>query len=143
MKISFLSQLPKLELSPMSDWCVYSHRNNEQQLNYLCYAVERDYLSTPRTFAILSFQGNKNCAAHYSEFERQNYFEQSGIDNSGIAMGFYQWNKSSNTSELSVILLVLEDEVVEIECESYSVVETLYHWSNSQSALSEFVDNLS
>ncbi len=148
MQITGLSQFKSPELNPDSDWCVFSHSESERQMNYLTYAIKRDFLSTPRAFAVIRFTGSQQYPVNFQQFDSQEYFEILGADNeieksqidklkSAISIsGFYLMQ---NQFEEDLIIVLLGKVLLEITYQGFSQVNTLYNYADSCSAFAAFL----
>jgi len=103
----------------------------------MAYSVKRDFLSTPRTYAILSLTGaleNKDCI---KEFVTKKYFVQKNIAQQAPKGGFYQLS-----SLKEVLLLILGDRLLEIKCSDFDHVDTLYYYLDSHTAVMEYINSI-
>jgi len=151
MFITPQQQYPQPELQSFAqkestaDWATFSHQYNEQQLNYLAYSVKRDFLSTPRTYAVLEFQGSEDFPVIFQQYESQRYFMQSEIESDEfnwdeLECGFYLLSQDQANAQLMILLL--DRMLVEIEFSQCRLVDTLYHHADSKTALTEYIDSL-
>ena len=88
MQLVPLENLPNVETEPSTDWALVSHQIDESQLNYLAYAVKRDFLSTPRTYAILSLKQTQQNQVKINEFLLQEFFDQKEISQKELTVAF-------------------------------------------------------
>ena len=78
MQLVPIKSLPNIETEPSTDWALVSHQKNELKLNYLAFAVKRDFLSTPRTYAILSLKETPEKQLKTNEFLLADYLDNKG-----------------------------------------------------------------
>ena len=140
MLIKTFNHFPKPETAPSADWSALYDHNNEHKLNYFAYAVKRDFLSTPRTYAILELEGSKQEQTNIQVFARNDYFTNNKIQAHKPQSGFYLLFTEKNELP-SKLLLLLEDQLIEINYAHYQLVDTLYYCLDSNTALTEFIEN--
>jgi hypothetical protein len=138
MQLVPIKSLPNIETEPSTDWALVSHQKNELKLNYLAFAVKRDFLSTPRTYAILSLKETPEKQLKTNEFLLADYLDNNAITQAKLSFtsGFY----SSDVNEHD-LFLILDDQLLEFECCAFEHVDTLYYCLDSTKALAEYMDN--
>lgn len=123
-----VSNIASLEDEPICDWSV--------QQNFLCYACARDFLSVPKTYAIIEFLGGPSLPMPQLT---TSYFGDSST--ALIAdPGIYHINSHAHGNDsLNQWLLVDRQEVCEFTFQSFRQHPKSYHFESSQAALNDFL----
>ncbi|TQV88372.1 hypothetical protein [Aliikangiella coralliicola] len=129
-----INTIPSPQIDPAADWAVFSHTETERQVNHIVYAAQRDFLSTPRTFVVLKLDESEDTSVNLYRFDKEDYLAQTDFDDRNLSSGFY---RLENTDSDKLLLMVLQQEVIEIECAFFKVVNTIYHCPDAKSALLE------
>lgn len=128
---------PPVETEPSADWHALLQDQNEHQLNFFAYAVKRDFLSTPRTYAILRLNGNKQLPVKIKKHETETYLGSNNLSLQKQDCGFYQTD-----SKPGLFILLLGEQLLEIKCHDCALVDTIYYSLDASTALSEFVEHI-
>jgi len=145
--ISFatIPELPNLQLEPAID-LTYIQRSNAQGGSvFCCYAVARDFLSVPPTYALLEFQSEWGIEIHQMSMDE--YLDGFEEDTAQPKPGLYQFNTDDpeididgeDEDDTDVLVLVLTDSVIEITYQTKTLHEPVYHAADSEKALLQFI----
>jgi hypothetical protein len=132
-----IKNLPIIEAEPLTDWAIVSHQINESPLNYLAYAVKRDFLSTPRTYAILAIKQQQGGPVKIKEFLLEEYLNNKQIARQELDNGFYRIDMQQD-----VLLLIINNKLFEMEASDFSHLDTLYYCLDANTALNEYLEAL-
>lgn len=149
MKAKAIEDLPLFSQSDHTDFCVLVSNSAAASQAYLTYECHRDFLSTPRAFAIVTF----DCPyPHAIDLDVEGEYPCFTYDNaSGLCdqQGFFiidnsEANDATNTSlssneDNSLFVMLMAQQALEINCQNYRLLDTLYHCVNAQSAFFEFI----
>ena len=151
MLLTPFNQLPALETEPSSDWVFMiqrdmnqrdmnqrdmTHRGKDHHSLVLIYAAKRDYLSVPKTYAVVEFFGNDTGPLEIHQMPRDNYLDEINLSTSQLQTGLYELEATENSG---IALLIDSTTALEIVYESLLQHEEIYYSSDSKSALSEFI----
>jgi hypothetical protein len=142
LKLTNDPTMPVPETEPRIDWH-YQVLDKAMSVGYLAYAVQRDFLSTPRTFAIVEIDLQvdqkawlqKTLEAHdqFNYLKAINDLAFEDFD----ATGFYQFNNSIYEGVNSV--LMFGEVLLPIACHKYQLKAHIYHCLDASEALAEFL----
>lgn len=121
-----VTEIAPLEDEPTCDWSV--------KLNFLCYACARDFLSVPKTYAIIEFLGEPDLSIP----QLKESYVSTNPAVATLAPGIYQVTTLA-TDSLNQWLLVDREEVCEFTFQSFRQHPKSYHFESSQHALDDFV----
>ena len=131
MSLESLNQLPQPETEPSSDWAVMATNGSKAQQLWLAYACQRDFLSVPKTYAIVTFSCEGDYPIEFHQMDRIDYLMESQLEQSQAEPGLYEL-----PSEEGKLLLFIGDETVfEVACDAYRLLDKQYHHSDANGAL--------
>lgn len=140
MLITRLQQYPIPETEPTADWTIYSHFQTERQMNYLIYAVKRDFLSTPATHAVITFSECQDNLINFQQFSSEDYFDWLELDDIPVENGIYQVDTETD----NLLILLMNEQLIEISSTSKQqsgLIKITYHQANSSAVLIEQLKN--
>ena len=115
------------------DLCWLHHHSPHQEVTILVYAIERDFLSAPKSFAVVELSGELAPEVH--QMHADTYLQQLDIETE-LATGLYGIDLDEKTD---ILLLLSQQSALEITYKQRRLVTTLYHCSDSQQALLQFL----
>lgn len=145
--ISFacIPELPSLQLEPAIDLTYIQRSNAQSGSAFCCYAVARDFLSVPPTYALLEFESEQGLEIHQMSMDE--YLDGFEEETAQPKPGLYQFDTDDpeididgeDEDDTDVLVLVLTDSVIEITYQTKTLHDSVYHAANSEQALLQFL----
>ncbi|WP_261841039.1 hypothetical protein [Aliamphritea ceti] len=115
------------------DLCWFHHHSPHQQTTLLVYAIERDFLSAPKSFAVVELSGEMTPEVH--QMHTATYLQQLDMD-AELTTGLYGIDLDEETD---ILLLLSQQSALEVTYQQRRLITTLYHCSDSQQALLQYL----
>ena len=115
------------------DLCWFHHHSPQGRSTLLIYATERDFLSAPKSFAVLELSGESAPEIH--QMNAADYLQQLDPENP-LTTGLYRMTLDESTE---ILLLLSQQSALEITCQTHQLKTTLYHCADSQQALQQYL----
>ncbi len=115
------------------DLCWFHHHSPQEQTTLLVYATERDFLSAPKSFAVLALSGEPAPEIH--QMPAADYLQQLNPDDP-LSAGLHYMALDEKTG---LLLLLSQESALEITCQQHQLQTTLYHCTDSQQALMQYL----
>ena len=141
MKAIPLAELPKFDHSSAIDFCFLFNSNVGLACSYLVYECHRDFLSVPRSFAIIEFSCNSADAVDLNVIEEYACFSYSLDAGLCEQLGFFRIENSASINDPDDIhfFMSMSNRAIEVICQRYSFLKTLYHCRDAKSAFYEYI----
>ncbi|MEH6575476.1 MAG: hypothetical protein V7731_00200 [Amphritea sp.] len=141
MQLTPFDLLPALESEPTCDWTFMpnrgtDHHGEDHPSLILIYAARRDYLSVPKTYAVVEFFGNKSCPLEIHQMPRDNYLDEINLSTAQLKAGLYELEAPEDSG---IALLIDSTTALEIVYGSLIQHQEIYYAKDSKTALSEYI----
>jgi hypothetical protein len=104
---------------------------------YLCYELTRDFLSAPRQFVVIQFDG---CCEGGIRMDVEEEYGLVGDDTTlKYDSGLYRLSSVDEEVDGDVLIFIAGDHAIEFVCERIEVSEPIYRMKDSQSALVQYM----
>lgn len=138
MSLTPLYPLPELETEPFPDWSyVFQNTDSEASL-ILVYAAKRDFLSVPKTYAVVEFRGSVESPLELHSMARETYLEDTELDIEEETAGIFELDAAE---DYQIILLLNNTTALEIASASFKIHQEIYHAANSRAALAHYLSS--
>ncbi|MBV1869459.1 MAG: hypothetical protein KUG76_01020 [Gammaproteobacteria bacterium] len=137
-----LQEFPAFSLDQSFDYSFIYNVNHDHihASHYLAYECHRDFVSVPKTWAVLKFQSHMPGSVNLNAFEDYGCLE---YDNEGVCqqLGFFLLENSTEVNDQDSLHFIMSTrrEALEVICGSVSLEKVIYQCANAQSALVEFL----
>lgn len=142
MTLHLLQDFPAFPFDQSFDYSfIYNvSHGHTQASHYLAYECQRDFISVPKTWAVLKFQSHMPGLVSLNALENHDCLE---YDDEGVCqqLGFFLLEDSIEVSDQDSLhfIMSMQCEALEIICGSVSLEKVIYQCANAQSALVEFL----
>ncbi len=129
-----LAKLPAPETEPASDWSLISQQGANKSSVLLVYAVKRDFLSVPKTYAVVEFCGDVQFAPELHQLDAAGYLEELELTDATPAAGVYQLDAGD---DYPLALFLTQESALEIAYVRLHSHKEIYHCDSALSALKQ------
>ncbi|MET1255296.1 hypothetical protein [Aliikangiella maris] len=137
MQLETFDQLPMFDTEFINDWILMMDSNVDGQKLILLYSVKRDFLSVPKTYQVVTFQGSDLCPLEYHHLERDDYLSELDEVSLDSEPGWYLLD---DNEEGKILLMLTPYNAIEIACAGFQLEMRAYHSANEREALIEYLN---
>ncbi|WP_432470310.1 hypothetical protein [Amphritea sp. HPY] len=138
MSLTPFYSLPELETEPFPDWSYVCQNTNGQASLLLVYATKRDFLSVPKTYAVVEFRDSEEIPLELHSMAIEEYLEDTELEIEEETAGIFELDAAD---DYQIILLLNNITALEIACASFTLHQEIYHTANSRVALAQYLSS--
>jgi len=135
MPLHLVTELPEAD-TDFDDWCLQQSGCAERSPVYFCYAVARDFLSTPRRHQLLQLGNEQGIDGWYRLNWSDLGQEYPDCDFTQITPGFYR-----DTDANDELLFITPTQALRFHTTEWQCLQQVYHFAESRLALLDLFSN--
>lgn len=134
MSLTPFSPLPELETEPFTDWSYVCQNSDGESSLILVYAAKRDFLSVPKTYAVVEFRDSEEIPLELHSMAIEEYLPDIEEQTAGVF-------ELDAADDYQIILLLNNTTALEIACASFTLHQEIYHAASSRVALAQYLSS--
>jgi len=138
MSLTPFSPLPELETEPFPDWSYVCQNTDGEASLILVYAAKRDFLSVPKTYAVIEFRDSEEIPLELHSMAIEEYQEDTELEIEEETAGIFELDAAD---DYQIILLLNNTTALEVASASFKIHQEIYHAANSRIALAQYLSS--